>query len=205
MKHSLSFPQTEVVILAGGQAKRMLGVNKLLQTFDDQIQLVKIYQHLSKYVGKVWVNSHRDLTLYRRLIPTLGFFNDDVNGFLGPLMGIKTAWSHVKSDYILFVPCDVTYIPPHVLTLLHQKLSQAISAQVVYLEINGEPLYPFCLMKRSSVDLIHHQLEQGQYSLKWCFSLLGVEKVMYEHDMTMFHSINSLDELQQYRQARYLA
>ncbi|MEC8058206.1 MAG: molybdenum cofactor guanylyltransferase, partial [Pseudomonadota bacterium] len=33
------YPLTDLVILAGGQARRMNGVNKLLQTFDDQMQL----------------------------------------------------------------------------------------------------------------------------------------------------------------------
>jgi molybdopterin-guanine dinucleotide biosynthesis protein A len=35
------------VILAGGQARRMNGMNKLLQQFDDQIQLSKIYKFKS--------------------------------------------------------------------------------------------------------------------------------------------------------------
>ena len=38
------FPATDLVILAGGQARRMNGMNKLLQQFDDQIQLSKICQ-----------------------------------------------------------------------------------------------------------------------------------------------------------------
>ena len=38
----VSYPETEVVILAGGQARRMNGINKLLQKFDDEIQLIKI-------------------------------------------------------------------------------------------------------------------------------------------------------------------
>jgi hypothetical protein len=38
-------PVTDLVILAGGQARRMQGLNKLLQCFDKQIQLLKISQH----------------------------------------------------------------------------------------------------------------------------------------------------------------
>ena len=40
------YPETDLVILAGGQARRMNGINKLLQKFDDQIQLIKIHQQL---------------------------------------------------------------------------------------------------------------------------------------------------------------
>lgn len=38
-KKAKQYPQTDLVILAGGQARRMNGINKLLQKFDDQIQL----------------------------------------------------------------------------------------------------------------------------------------------------------------------
>jgi molybdopterin-guanine dinucleotide biosynthesis protein A len=107
----VSYPETEVVILAGGQARRMNGINKLLQKFDDEIQLIKIHQQLKSRATKLWVNSHRDHSIYERLIPSIGFFEDEATGFQGPLMGMKSAWTHVQSDYVLFVPCDVTFIP----------------------------------------------------------------------------------------------
>ena len=47
------YPQTDLVILAGGQARRMNGINKLLQKFDDQIQLIKIHQQLKNRVAQI--------------------------------------------------------------------------------------------------------------------------------------------------------
>ncbi len=38
---NIEYPATDLVILAGGQARRMNGMNKLLQQYDDQIQLLK--------------------------------------------------------------------------------------------------------------------------------------------------------------------
>ncbi|WP_235985096.1 molybdenum cofactor guanylyltransferase [Acinetobacter baretiae] len=189
----------EAVILAGGQAQRMAGVNKLLQCFDGQIQLTKIYQQLSHTVSKIWVNSHRDVVLYQDLVPNIHVFHDDVDGFLGPLMGIKTAWSYIQSDYILFIPCDVTYIPTDIVLLLHQKMTQCLGINVVYLEINGTPLYPFCLMHRSSKAVIDQQLLNQKYALKQCFQQLSAQTIQVEHTGINFHSINSWDELQQYQ------
>lgn len=57
---TVSYPETDVVILAGGLARRMNGINKLLHKFDDEIQLIKIHQQLKSRASKVWVNSHRD-------------------------------------------------------------------------------------------------------------------------------------------------
>ncbi|EKP34366.1 MobA-like NTP transferase domain protein [Acinetobacter baumannii OIFC087] len=52
------YPITDLVILAGGQARRMNGLNKLLQQFDGDTQLLKIHQKLKSSVSEIWVNSH---------------------------------------------------------------------------------------------------------------------------------------------------
>ncbi|ATZ64429.1 molybdenum cofactor guanylyltransferase [Acinetobacter bereziniae] len=199
-----TYPQTDLVILAGGQARRMNGINKLLQKFDDQIQLLKIHQQLKHQVAQVWVNSHRDYSIYQKLIPNIYCYQDDERGFLGPLMGMKSAWSYVKSDYVLFVPCDVTFVPVQVVEKLHRALARVPLAEVAYVEINGKALYPFCLLKRSSFAMIRTHFDQGQRSLKQCFSDLHAQKAAFENHALFFHSINSLDELQQYRQLKLL-
>lgn len=83
------YPRTDLVILAGGQARRMNGINKLLQKFDEQIQLIKIYQQLKPNIAQVWINSHRDYSIYQKIIPNIYYYQDDETGFQGPLMGIK--------------------------------------------------------------------------------------------------------------------
>ena len=200
----VSYPETEVVILAGGQARRMNGINKLLQKFDDEIQLIKIHQQLKLRATKVWVNSHRDHSIYERLIPSIGFFEDEATGFQGPLMGMKSAWTHVQSDYVLFVPCDVTFIPKKVFSRLHQAMQQDPNCGVVIVEINDRALYPFCLLKRSSLSTLIQHLEQNQRSLRQCFADLHPQVARFKNHALFFHSINSLDELQQHRQLNFL-
>jgi molybdenum cofactor guanylyltransferase len=201
---TLRYPTTELVILAGGQARRMNGINKLLQKFDDQIQLLKLHQCFKSRVSHVWINSHRDHAIYQTLVPYVSSFSDDQAGFLGPLMGIKSAWSHVSADYVLFVPCDVTYIPTKVLSRLHRALARHPSAKAAYVEINNVALYPFCLVHRSSLPILEHHLLFKQRSLKACFQDLHAQAASFQNRALFFHSINSLDELQQHRQLQYL-
>ena len=207
MKNSVKnsiYPDTDLVILAGGQARRMNGLNKLLQKFDDQIQLIKIHQQLKSDVAQVWINSHRDYSIYQKIIPSIHCYQDDEQGFLGPLMGMKSAWSHVQADYVLFVPCDVTYIPPKVILKLHLALAKNSLAEVAYVEMNGPALYPFCLVKRSSLSSFTHHLEQKQRSLKHCFADLHAQVAHFTNHALFFHSINSPDELQQHQQIKFL-
>ena len=207
MKNSVKnsiYPDTDLVILAGGQARRMNGLNKLLQKFDDQIQLIKIHQQLKSDVAQVWINSHRDYSIYQKIIPSIHCYQDDEQGFLGPLMGMKSAWSHVQADYVLFVPCDVTYIPPKVILKLHLALAKNSLAEVAYVKMNGTALYPFCLVKRSSLASFTHHLEQKQRSLKHCFADLHAQVAHFTNHALFFHSINSPDELQQHQQIKFL-
>lgn len=194
------YADTDLVILAGGQARRMNGVNKLLQEFDGQIQLLKICQKLQPFVRQIWVNSHRDHSIYQQIVPEILCFADDERGFFGPLMGMKSAWRYTQSDYILFVPCDVTYIPNQVLIKLHKALRKQKQAKAAYVMINGESLYPFCLLKRESLPILQQQLLDERRSLKECFKYLHAQVAIFQKQNLFCHSINSLDELQQYRQ-----
>lgn len=196
------YPATELVILAGGQARRMNGVNKLLQQFDDQIQLSKICATLRADVQHIWVNSHRDRSIYQQIEPGIQYYADDQSGFLGPLMGMKSAWSHVTSDHILFIPCDVTYIPNQLLVKLHRALHKSVQAKVAYVTINGDALYPFCLLKRESLSVLEHLINEKKLSLRECFKRLNAQTVAFQKQSLFCHSINSLDELQQYQQMK---
>lgn len=201
---SINYPPTDLVILAGGQARRMNGINKLLQKFDDEIQLIKIHQQLRSRVGQVWINSHRDHSIYECLIPSIRYFQDDKPGFHGPLMGMKSAWSHVQSDYVLFVPCDVTYIPKKVISGLHRAMQRDPLCEVAVVEINDIALYPFCLLKRSSLPTLVQHLEQNQRSLRHCFAKMHMQMARFKNHALFFHSINSFDELQQHQQLHFL-
>ena len=147
---------------------------------------------------------HRDYSIYQKIIPSIHCYQDDEQGFLGPLMGMKSAWSHVQADYVLFVPCDVTYIPPKVILKLHLALAKNSLAEVAYVEMNGTALYPFCLVKRSSLASFTHHLEQKQRSLKHCFADLHAQVAHFTNHALFFHSINSPDELQQHQQIKFL-
>lgn len=191
----------DLVILAGGQGSRMGGANKLLQCFDDQPQLLKIISKLQHQVGQCWVNSHRDHEQYRALVSEVQCFSDTTRGFCGPLAGMSAAWSFVAADYVLFVPCDITWIPEQLLSDLLTEIVCRSAAQVVYASINGDALYPLCLMRRSASQLLQQQLEQQQFSVHRCFYQLNAGCVAFVNPQPVLHSINSFAEKERYRQS----
>lgn len=101
-------------------------------------------------------------------------------------MGMKSAWSNVSADYVLFIPCDVTYIPTQVVAKLHGALRKNKQAQAAYVSINGDALYPFCLLKRESLITITEQIEKQRLSLKECFKLLHAQVAIFQKQNLFF-------------------
>ena len=186
---------TDAVILAGGQATRMGGCNKLLQCFDGQCrQLDRLRINLKPQVQKLWVNSHRDSEIYQAIDAEIGIFSDLEKGFQGPMMGMHSAWLYSQRDWILFVPCDLFYIPNQLLEQFAEQIAKDQS-QLCYAEIDGQALYPFCLMHRSVSEHLAQSLAQDQRSLFRLFKSLKFSVLKLTNDSAQPHSINAWAEL----------
>ena len=70
------------VILAGGQAKRMGGVDKGLQTLHGKPLFQFIYDRLHSQVEHISVNANRNQAIYA--VAGLPVFGDNIEGFQGP-------------------------------------------------------------------------------------------------------------------------
>lgn len=185
----------DAVILAAGQGSRMQGCNKLLQRFDgQQRQLEKLILALRPEVQKLWINSHRDHDVYQVFDPNIAIFTDIQAGFLGPMMGMYSAWQYSQQDWILFVPCDLYQVPTKLLDTMIEAVQQQQSP-LCYAVFNQQALYPLCLMHRSVRPILAQQIEMQQYSLYRCFKKLNYTIAEFELDHQQLHSINAWPEL----------
>ena len=112
-------PQIHAVILAGGLARRMNGVEKGLQKLQHRPLIAHILQRLSPQLsavnGKVYLNINRSQAEYQQLFPHLPFYQDEMPDFQGALSGMLTGFHQIESDYLLFVPCDSPFLPENLL------------------------------------------------------------------------------------------
>ncbi|MGE5153810.1 MAG: molybdenum cofactor guanylyltransferase MobA [Bdellovibrio bacteriovorus] len=110
------------VILAGGRARRLGGVDKGLVEVAGLSLVERVIGVLTPQVGSLLINANRESGRYLRLghpvIP------DQRPGFPGPLAGIASALAAAPTDWILCVPCDTPWIPPD----LGNRLGLALEA-----------------------------------------------------------------------------
>ena len=183
------------VILAGGQAKRMGGVDKGLQTLHGKPLFQFIYDRLHSQVEHISVNANRNQAIYA----TAGLlvFGDKIEGFQGPLSGILTALERSETDFVLFVPCDSPFFPDNLL----EKLKSAVvfrGVSIAYVH-DGEREHPtFCLMARSLKEKLAAYLAAGERRMLQFMRQNGAVSVDFSENKAAFTNINTLDELQQF-------
>lgn len=111
------------VILAGGRATRMGGIDKPLLTIGGCTLLARIVERLSPQCDGLLISANSDESRFREW--GLPVIQDDVPDYAGPLAGLLAAldWAalhHPSIDWLVSVTGDAPFIPRDLVTRLHQ-------------------------------------------------------------------------------------
>lgn len=182
------------VVLAGGLARRMNGVEKGLQLFNGKPLISHILARLSPQIENIWLNINRSLEQYQQHFPTLPHYQDSLPDFQGPLSGMLTGLEQIDSDYLLFVPCDTPFIPSNLLQKLHTAL-RINGAQIAYAH-DGKRAHPtFALVHHSVKQALADYLASGERRLLWFFQSQKNVVVDFSEQKMAFYNFNTLEDL----------
>lgn len=180
------------VILAGGRATRMGGVDKGLQLLQGKPLFWHSYQRLLPQIKQISINANRNIAQYEQ--SGLTVFPDELPDFQGPLSGILTALRLATTDFVLFVPCDCPYLPLN----LVEKLKQAIEkreALAAYVH-DGEREHPtFCLVSTTLHPYLSEYLRRGKRRMLQFMREHHALAVDFSEQKETFKNINTLDDL----------
>ena len=190
------------LILAGGRAQRMGGIDKGLVPFMGKPLIEHAVTRLTPQVATILINANRNHDHYAQYGHAV--IADHHPDFAGPLAGFAAGLEHCNTEYLLSVPCDSPVFP---LNLSEQMLEAMINTQsdVVYASsadpsgvIWTQPV--FCLMRRgvkqSLQDFLGHE---GRKIDRW-FETLPSSTVIFS-DAAAFANTNTPEELQALEQA----
>ena len=111
------------VVLAGGQGRRMGGVDKGLIEYRGRPLIEWALAALTPQVDELVVSANRNLETYaaygHRVLP------DALPDFPGPLAGVLAALEAVKSEWLLVAPCDTPQLPADLARRLLTAAQQA--------------------------------------------------------------------------------
>ena len=146
------------IILAGGRAHRMGGVDKGLQNFNGMALALHTLMRLSPQVAEVMINANRNLSAYESF--GVAVWPDANADFAGPLSGFLVGLERCETPYLLTVPCDTPRFPLDLASRLAQAL-EANHAEIAmaagfetdaqgHQTIRTQPV--FCLIRRELLE-----------------------------------------------------
>jgi len=184
------------LILAGGRAQRMGGIDKGLIPFHGKPLIESAIKRLKPQVSTILINANRSITKYSHYgYPVL---MDETPDFSGPLAGFSVGLKHCKTPYLLTSPCDSPLLP----TDLAQKMAVELESNNLELvfasskEDDGkawsQPV--FCLMKSDLQDSLNAFLSKGDLKIDRWFKELRSGTVVFENAQA-FANVNTPEEL----------
>ncbi|AUI66972.1 MULTISPECIES: molybdenum cofactor guanylyltransferase MobA [Glaesserella] len=186
----MQFDEIQGVILAGGLARRLNGVQKGLQPLWNKPLISHILERLSPQICKIWLNVNRLHDVYQQQYPDLPQYSDRLEGFQGALSGILSGFEQIESDYLLFVPCDTPFLPDNLVAKLHTAL-RINDAQIAYAHDGERPHPTVALIHRSVVPALQDYLHSGERRLFHFFQSQKSVAVDFSEQKQAFKNFNT--------------
>jgi len=180
------------IVLAGGQGRRMGGVDKGLQLLHGKPMVAAVLARLAPQVDEILINANQNLEIYaafgHRLAP------DAIGGFAGPLAGLHAGLSQARHELVLTVPCDSPFLPLDLSIRLQEKLEENDLAVAK----TGDQAHPvFALVRTAVRKNLEEFLVGGGRKIDAWYASLRVIEVPFDDEAGAFRNINTREELDQ--------
>jgi molybdenum cofactor guanylyltransferase len=180
------------IILAGGLATRMGGVDKGLMLLQNKPLIAHVIERLKPQVDEMIINANREIEQYQTF--GLPVFQDEIPDFIGPLAGFSLGLQHAKHDFLLTAPCDSPLLPLDLASRLMQALLKS-DAQIAVATSEGDAHPVFCLCKKEVLPSLQAFIVQGGRKVSaWQKSLKYIE-VDFTDCSEAFVNLNTFEEL----------
>ena len=197
MRTSLNEAETAVrervtgVILAGGRATRMGGVDKGLVPINGRPMIAWVIDVLRPQVADVMINANRNHERYGEFgCPVI---DDGDSEFRGPLAGMASAMRTAGTPYIAVVPCDSPLINEELVARLYAAVVS--SGSPIAAAHDGERLQPvFALLACDLLADLAGYLDDGQRKIDRWYARHGYATVDFSDMAESFANINAPED-----------
>ena len=181
------------LVLAGGQARRMGGVDKGLIDIDGQTIVERITRKLKAQCADVVINANRNLEQYRQF--GYAVIEDQIEGFQGPLAGMLSVLKSIRTEWLITAPCDGPFLSSTYAESMFQA-AWSIGAPIAVAK-DQERLQPvYMLLHISTRDSLEAFLNSGERKIDKWFSGFRFAEVLITDCDDMFENINTPEQLE---------
>ncbi len=151
-------PGLTALILCGGEARRLGGIEKPLQPLAGRALIERVIEQLRPQVADILISANRAQDEYLRYAATV--LDDGAHSGRGPLAGFAAGLAAAKGKLLLCVPGDAPLLPPDLLSRL-SAARVAAAAELAYVHDGGGPQPLCCLLDTVLQTDLHDYLESG--------------------------------------------
>lgn len=179
------------VVLAGGRATRMGGIDKGLQLLNGKALWRHVADTLEPQVTSLVISANRNLDRWQ----SSGYpiITDSLNDFPGPLAGMLSVMQQVENEWFLFCPCDTPFIPSF---LAARLIQQKKSSPAVWVHDGTRDHPAIALMNRKVVPELETYLAAGERRVMVFMRKIAGHSVDFSDVKSAFINVNSLEDLQ---------
>lgn len=158
-----ALPALSAIILAGGEGRRMGGLDKGLVLYQDKPLVQWVKEALPKQVAQIIISCNRHPAIYAQYGETVHDLPSDFT-YGGALSGILATLSHCQHDWVIITPCDLIYYPTDFAQIAWQALTEHLRqnprAAKIAVAHDGERRQNLCLLMHKDegnalIDALH--------------------------------------------------
>ncbi len=196
----LSTDKLVAVILAGGQARRMGGVDKPLTEINGQPLLQYVIDRAKPQVEHLVLNANGDTDRYAHY--GLPIQADIVPDFAGPLAGVVSAmaWArafHPEATHVITMAADTPFYPADYIARMVSALDEEHTLACASYKGRTQPVFGLWPIDLHN-DMHHALTEEGIHKVDLFSARFGVADVAFD-DMPYnpFFNVNRLEDVKQ--------
>ncbi|WP_276356398.1 molybdenum cofactor guanylyltransferase [Cohnella caldifontis] len=158
--------KTSAVILAGGQGRRMGGVNKALLTWGQETFLERLLQECRAWTDDIVIvgSTNESAGILKESLPDVRIVSDLYPGE-GPMAGLHAGLSAVSGDIAWVLACDQPLASREAAALLLDRLSREPEAMAALPVLSGRPQPLHAVYRKDVARLADTLLQQGERRL----------------------------------------
>jgi molybdopterin-guanine dinucleotide biosynthesis protein A len=182
------------VILCGGEARRMQGVDKPLQLLNGIPLVAHVRNRLAPQVGEIIISANRNHDRYRSIVGSDAIVSD-AEPNLGPLGGMVSALEKVTTPLTFCCPGDAPYLHEHLVSRLNAALHTNPTSNAAIPHDGDRTQHLFVLLRTNMKEMLTEYLERGNRSVHSFVEACQPAVVECADIKESFRNLNTNEEL----------
>ena len=182
-----------VIILAGGQGKRLGNQNKGLLTIDGETFISRLLRVLEPQSAFQIISANNDIDQYMHYKKKV--IQDKESNYQGPLSGIISCKDFITTPLVLTVPCDSPLIPDNLSEKLLATFNQHESTRLCVVHDGTMLQNLFMLFNVRLLDDMEAYFNRNQRKVRTWINSHQFQSVDFSEQASKFTNINDAQGL----------